>query len=268
MNLRMLHRSMLAGLATIGLSASTLAIPPGLASAHLAADGLPPLPSRAIIIAADISASVPLSLAESTRRLVVRSLDHAYARDALDQGVPDTLVEWIAIGIDSFSPRAVLARAWIPGAHARPGRGFLAQRLSKQINGIIDTEQAATRDGVRTVIRQLDGLHFRTQYGTDLEGAPLRAALDAGFVTGPTTLVLASDLLGAPPQSDGVSWHLPTTRAIVFEYCTQSTVDNPHSCQRRRALWDGAFHQAGATTTWYSATNLDTLPDVAFAPES
>jgi len=225
--------------------------------------GLPPVPQRAIVVLADISASVPLSLAASTRGLVQRSLAAAYSDGVLAQGIPATLVEWIKIGVDSYSPNDVVLRAWIPGVHAQPTNVFLAQRARKQLAGIIAGERRAQRAALASLLRRLAALRFQTEFGTDLEGGPLRASVDWQAIAGHHELLIASDLLGAAPQSDGVPWHMPDTSVDVFEYCSQSAVDNATSCQHRQKIWTEALTRAGASVAWYSSDNLETVPALA-----
>jgi len=229
-----------------------------------AAATLPPLPSRAIIVAADISASVPIVLAQSTQGLLIRSLQHAYTANALDQGVPDTLIEWIAIGIDSYSPRSVILRAWIPGMHPLPHNRFLSARLRQQIGPLIAVERRATTQAANAVIAQVAHLHFHIEYGTDLDGVPDRFTQDVAAITGHRDLILSSDLLGAAPQADHVSWNMANTTAQVFEYCSQSAVDNAASCVHRQQVWTDALPAARAIVQWHSSTLLDTLPYITF----
>ncbi len=260
-----MHRFIVAvgrqSVALILAAITILASPP---TATHAAATLPPLPSRAIIVAADISASVPIALAQSTQGLLIRSLQHAYTANALDQGVPDTLIEWIAIGIDSYSPRSVILRAWIPGLHPLPHNRFLSARLRQQVGSLITAERRATTQAANAVIAEVARLHFHTEYGTDLDGAPDRFTQDVAAITGHRDLILSSDLLGAAPQADHVSWNMANTTAQVFEYCSQSAVDNAASCVHRQQVWTDALSAARATVQWRSSTLLDTLPYITF----
>lgn len=127
-----------------------------------------------------------------------------------------------------------------------------------------DGERRAAATAVQGTIARIAKLHFtRQEDSTDLPGCLNRAALDSDYLSGHRTLIIASDLIGNVPGSDGARLSLHDMSVDIFLYCSSRWIDSAHSCAQRRDTWQSALTHAGATDVhWFSSDNLDTVDHV------